>query len=50
MEYIQTNALGFAGFVQQTVTLRFFQRGGNCVFVQSFQFAHGDDEVKSLNR
>jgi hypothetical protein len=40
MEYIETNALGFARFVEQTITLRFLQSGGDCVFVERFQFGH----------
>ena len=49
MENVEANALGLARFVEQPITLRLFQRGGNCVFVQSFQFAHGDF-IEALNR
>ena len=49
LEYIETNTLGFARFVEQTVTLRLFQRGGDCIFVQSFQFAHVDSVETLIN-
>src|SRR5258705_10392492 len=39
---IETDTLRFAGFVKQTVPLSLLQRGGNSVFVELFQFGHGD--------
>jgi len=38
---VEANALRFAGFVEQAVTLSFLQRGGNGVFVELFQIGNG---------
>ncbi len=50
MENVEANALGFARFVQQPIALGLFQRGGNCILVQSFQFAHVFAKVKKVER
>jgi hypothetical protein len=47
MKNIETDALRFARFVEQTVALGFFERRGNCVFVERFQFAHALQKLES---